>query len=461
MENLDKHPSTHSETNIIEESDAVTNVCPANARWLVDGMAAMRSVKPRETYKEWFTALLRFSKPPVESCALSVEMINDTYRKESVKGGTRLNRGNVSKRTYIQGYDQQMLQGNTWNSFFHNIDNKRDLIKLASKFYQSPEGRQMLSLPLTFTDGDRTLEITRFRSIERFQCNQEEADTRLILHASLQDTNVVVVAKDTDILLLLVHAYNKLKPSNKWFMKIDRERYVDIFKVAEYLGCEIASYLPQIHAITGCDTTSFFFGVGKIKVLKKLKKQQNSLHLLRSVGQTDTLSDQDIIDATKFVQTVLYSGKESETLVETRIRLYKAMKTKSSQSIPPDPDSLRQALLRVHYQVYNWLRFDTKMVVYLNFEHFGWKNDAQVEIVTPVWFTGSSCTISFLKKMFVFSLLCFSDFNRIVMDHFHLQEANCPRQKIKQKKQKADPQLEKGIDAEKKRWKWRLTAKQF
>jgi hypothetical protein len=42
---------------------------------------------------------------------------------------------------------------------------------------------------------------------------------------------------------------------------------------------------------------------------------------------------------------MVYNGKEDETLVETRVRLYKALKTKSCESIPPDPDSLSKQFI--------------------------------------------------------------------------------------------------------------------
>ena len=105
-----------------------------------------------------------------------------------------------------------------------------------------------------------------------FKCNHEEADTRLNLHACLQDTNVVVVAKDTDVFVLMVYAYCVQKPAHKWYMKIDHDKYVDIDKVVDYLGEEIATKLSEIHALTGCDTTSSFFGKGKVRLIMKLKK---------------------------------------------------------------------------------------------------------------------------------------------------------------------------------------------
>ena len=113
-------------------------------------------------------------------------------------------------------------------------------------------------------------------------------------------------------------------------MNIDHQKYVDIGKACSYLGAEVSLGLPQFHAITGCDTTSFFFGVGKVKVLKKLIKDSSKYALPDSIGKTSSLTENAHAETLKFIQTVLYSGKEEDTLVQTRIRRYQAMKTKSS-----------------------------------------------------------------------------------------------------------------------------------
>lgn len=75
----------------------------------------------------------------------------------------------------------------------------------------------------------------------------------------LTDTNIVVVAKDTDVFVLMVLAYCVEKPTGKWFSKIDHEKYVDIGKVVGYLGEDISKNLAAVHAVTGCDTTSAMF----------------------------------------------------------------------------------------------------------------------------------------------------------------------------------------------------------
>ncbi len=80
--------------------------------------------------------------------------------------------------------------------------------------------------------------------------------------------------------------------------------------------------LPASHALSGCDTTSYFYNVGKVKLLKKVIKSPRYLALLDSLGKEKVVSDSDIEDVQKFVQTVMYSGKDKESYVETRVRLY-------------------------------------------------------------------------------------------------------------------------------------------
>ena len=65
-------------------------------------------------------------------------------------------------------------------------------------------------------------------------------------------------------------------------MKIDHEKYFDVGKVYDFLGENVFTHLPHMHTISECDTTSFFYGVGKVKILKKIMKHQDSPVLLGS-----------------------------------------------------------------------------------------------------------------------------------------------------------------------------------
>ena len=59
-------------------------------------------------------------------------------------------------------------------------------------------------------------------------------------------------------------------------MKIERRKNINIRKIEEYFGTNLAANLPQIYAVTGFDTTSFLHVVGKIKVLKNVSREKKN-----------------------------------------------------------------------------------------------------------------------------------------------------------------------------------------
>ena len=47
----------------------------------------------------------------------------------------------------------------------------------------------------------------------------------MIIHALREDTDVVIVARDTDVLILMVYAYAKRHVKNSWYMKYGAGKY--------------------------------------------------------------------------------------------------------------------------------------------------------------------------------------------------------------------------------------------
>ena len=93
-------------------------------------------------------------------------------------------------------------------------------------------------------------------------------------------------------------------------------------------------------------------------------------------------------DGIEFVRRVIYKGKAKEDYVTTRLRLYKASISKSTASIPPDPDSLLQALKRVHAIVYVWIRSHETHIDHIPYRECGWEWSEERRRVSPVWFVG-------------------------------------------------------------------------
>ena len=158
-----------------------------------------------------------------------------------------------------------MLQGNEWNKFFDNIENKTDLLRLLTEYLKREDVSKTLRIPIIVNDKDNTRKISGDSQSIIFECNHEEADSRMVLHNCLEDTNVVVVSKDTDVLELMVFAFVYHQPNKEWFMKIEADKYVNIGAIVKHFGDDFCLKLPHIHALTGCDTTSFFHGIGEVK----------------------------------------------------------------------------------------------------------------------------------------------------------------------------------------------------
>ena len=58
----------------------------------------------------------------------------------------------------------------------------------------------------------------------------------MILHASLTSENVVVCAADTDVLILLIHAYPLITNTSKWAFRYEKGKYADIKIICSYFG---------------------------------------------------------------------------------------------------------------------------------------------------------------------------------------------------------------------------------
>ena len=94
---------------------------------------------------------------------------------------------------------------------------------------------------------------------------------RVIIFLASQETNdVVVVAKDTDVLVLLLWTYAHDNIKHNGFFKYDAEKYANISKICDYLGKDICELILAFHTATGSDATSYFFRAGKVKIFKKI-----------------------------------------------------------------------------------------------------------------------------------------------------------------------------------------------
>ena len=67
----------------------------------------------------------------------------------------------------------------------------------------------------------------------------------------------------------------------------DKLRFIPIHTVATKLGEEVCCLLPAFHALTGCDTTSGLYQIGKRKAWKAIHKNFELYGTIAGLGDNE------------------------------------------------------------------------------------------------------------------------------------------------------------------------------
>ena len=107
------------------------------------------------------------------------------------------------------------------------------------------------------------------------QTNHEEADNilahQMVVVASEENKGVSVISADTDVFVLLLHHYVKQKLTGVVIMESPvKDRVTIDIKATVIEHNNIIPNLLSAHALSGCDTTACYFGIGKGTVVKTL-----------------------------------------------------------------------------------------------------------------------------------------------------------------------------------------------
>ena len=165
----------------------------------------------------------------------------------------RQERGTSSTKFNITGFEQNMPQGDTWQELLNDNEYKDQLIVMIKQYVMEfASGILPRSVPFIITSREKDYFVSPAGNKVVSVFDHEEADSRLVLLASKVDSDVVVVCKDTDVLILMIWAYSKLNITNNWYLKYDHEKFADIRKICSYLGKTLSLNLLKIYALTEC-----------------------------------------------------------------------------------------------------------------------------------------------------------------------------------------------------------------
>ena len=186
-------------------------------------------------------------------------------------------------------------------------------------------------------------------------CSHEEADTRIflhVLHAAKQHDRIMIRTVDTDVFVLAVSQMERIPEREVWlaFGTGRQFKYYPIHKIALSLGPQKSRALPVFHAITGCDTVSFFCGKWKKSAWDTwsvLSEVTNAF--LEIAAAPSSLSDNCLRIIERFVVVMYDRGSELHSVDEARQHLF-CKHARGLDRIPPTSAALKQHVLRASYQ---------------------------------------------------------------------------------------------------------------
>ena len=156
---------------------------------------------------------------------------------------------------------------------------------------------------------------------------------------------------------------------------------LNINETCSKLG-EKSRQILTMHALTGCDTTSYPYGKGKISALKTLLTGEfTPLQVLGDVGA----SCDEIFCAALPYYLALYGQAPTTSLQKARFDLFcKNKKHPKIMSLPATEDNVKLHILRAHLQVMLWksANFAKPPNESLDIAMFGWKLSNDIPLPT-------------------------------------------------------------------------------
>lgn len=220
-----------------------------------------------------------------------IDVVFDVYKETSIKDAERANRSastGVHFKNIQPGHNIQQ-----WRKLLGSSSNKASLIKFLVEEWKAPQHKEKLSdKELYVTCEQLCFKITKeqWEEAAELRSSQEEADTRLLLHAlhaaESGYKSVIISAEDTDVMVLSLGMCDKI-PSHM-FQKCgtkNRTRFLDITTLSHTLGGSMCDSLIGMHAFTGCDTISAFAGRGKLTTLNQVKKDKTYQNAFQELGR--------------------------------------------------------------------------------------------------------------------------------------------------------------------------------
>ena len=174
---------------------------------------------------------------------------------DSLKGTTREKRGTGTRKRV----SSSAVMPKNWKEFLREGGNETELFVCLSE--DAACRPQDYGKELYATRGSDVLRSPTGLDVSNLApCSHEEADKRLILHVAdavlKGHTRVGIRTVDTDVLVLAVASFDKIKPDELWVIigTGSNLRCIAVHELVATMDPRCCSSLPIFHALTGCVT---------------------------------------------------------------------------------------------------------------------------------------------------------------------------------------------------------------
>lgn len=287
----------------------------------------------------------------------------DVYRENLIKNAERKLHGSSNTIQYKDIKAKQLVI--KWQAFLNSTSNKTSLIDFLVKEWKLEKNIARLNEKmLLVTSGIicHKLSSQGCSYVSELESNQEEADTRLLLHTAHVSRSgfqtAIVVADDTDVLMMLIAFQKEIRiPIYFKCGTKARVKYIEIQKIVNALGEHVSEAILGMHSFTGCDSVSTFAGRGKLSSLKLLKNNFQVQDTFCELGKQWTVTPALFSKLEAFV-CQLYSAKTTTTDVnELRYCIFASKKGQiEPHQLPPCGNALQKHICRANYQAAIWRR---------------------------------------------------------------------------------------------------------
>ena len=300
------------------------------------------------SYRDVLQSYKNYVNHKYRKCAI---IFDGTYDKPTTKDHEHARRGGFSSVNIKLNLNAAPHRDRA--AFLANSHNKFQLIN-ELKIILSDEGHEVY-----ISNSDADVDIVKW------------AITKSELHEK-----VIVVAEDTDVLILLLHHCNEAH-KNVYIMQNSKKvlKTYCILTMKNILGQNVVKNLLAAHAWTGCDTTSAIFKIGKISIVKKLMQSNNSVLSACQVLSDPTATQADVHKAGSDLFALSYGAEAGTNLDYLRYLKHMQAVTTSSgvfepQKLPPTDRAAYFHNLRSHLQIITWVTLNHN---YLDPTNWGWK----------------------------------------------------------------------------------------